>query len=246
MLGGRRRKSWAGQYREHLLASLRFLMTSQSVSSYARGLATSCGLAFTQLQRSGSEDWELSMEPWSIELLENPTTRGQEECREIVMAARILAASGELKYQTIPASIIIGPQCFVHQPPWRAADDNSGRRVAIRRMHFDYDANVTQWSRSHLQIGGNPAELATLGKYHFAMSEDPSEPRIPYPIYDWIIVLDLMLREFATNLTLPQEPAWRALVRRSEELLLRPYFQRVHDHLQSSSDQPLADFLAQS
>lgn len=239
-----RRRSEAGDIREHLLASFAFLARSRPVASYAKGLLGSCNTAVSQLGGSKEGDWKLLMTPWSLNV-RGPRYRGQEGCSEIVMGATVTAEGGVIVKQSIPISIVVRPKCFAHGPPWCKQPHDSESSTAVRRFHFDFDTSVTKWPKNHLQVGGNAGELRIVGPYHYAVAEDPSEPRVPMPSLDVVLALDLVMREFDTSLELPRESGWRKLVVRSEELWLKPYFARAHEYLQSVREAPLIDQLSQ-
>ena len=225
------KKSQAAEIHEHLLEVFKYLTRSKPIGSYAKRLSTSCGIALAQLGTARPDSWDLVMQPCVLDI-RGGTTRGQQDCIEIVIGAEAKAAGGRLTYQSVPLNIILGPRCFSHDPPWCAHPAATVSAVASRRVHFDYDVAVTKRPKHHLQIGGNAAELHQAGSYHYAVAEDPSEPRIPAPSLDFVLVLDLVMREFHTRLDLPQDPAWRKLVLRSQEIFLKPYFEDAHNHLQ--------------
>jgi hypothetical protein len=228
-----------------MLDVLEFLTRSKPVGTYAKDLLRSCSIALPQLMRAKPDSWSLKMAPWTFELV-GPRYRGQENCTKIVMGAELHARQGELAQQSIPVSVIVKPQCFSHGPPWCKHPAGQDGEAATRRLHFDYDANVSKWPKHHLQIGGNPQELREAGTFYVAVSEDPSEPRVPTPSLDLVLALDLVMREFDTGLDLPQDSGWRSLVISSEEISLKPYFSRVHNELQRQGrDVPVIEHLSQ-
>lgn len=240
-----RGRSQASIRREHLLHVLRYLTKSKPIASYAKTLLTSSSLALKQLGESSEDAWNLVMQPWTLEV-KGSSRRGQQDCIQVVMGAVIRTAGGMLTYQSIPMNVVVKPGCFAHDPPWCTRPAESPSATSTRRLHFDFDASVSKWPKNHLQIGGNAQELRTAGNYHYAVAEDPSEPRVPAPSLDLVLALDLVLREFDTNLELPQDAEWRNLVFRSEKLCLKPYFEDLLAHLGAeSADLPLIEYLSQ-
>ena len=241
----KRKASEAALIRGHLLKALEFLTRSPQVGTYAKTLRHSCTTAQPSLQGSNENTWRLTMAPWTFEL-SGAGRRGQQDCSKIVMGAVIQTDGGRLLHQTVPICVVTRPRCFSHGPPWCKQPAGQDGEAATRRLHFDYDANVTRWPKHHLQIGGNPRELTAAGSYYYAVAEDPSEPRVPAPSLDVVLALDLVMREFDTGLDLPQEPGWRKLVIRSEELSLKPYFEVAHKELgRSNRESPLIEHLSQ-
>jgi hypothetical protein len=241
----KRKATDASLIREHLLKALEFLTRSRPVGTYAKDLLRSCVTAQPLLQRSKENSWSLTMAPWTFEL-SGVRYRGQEDCIKIVMGAEIRTHGGRLLQQTVPICVVARPRCFSHGPPWCKQPAGQDGEAATRRLHFDYDADVTKWPKHHLQVGGNPQELRRAGSYYYAVAEDPSEPRVPAPALDFVLALDLVMRQFDTGLDLPQEPGWRKLVIRSEELCLKPYFEVAHFELgRSNREVPLIEHLSQ-
>jgi len=227
-----------------LLAVLRYLTRSKPIASYAKTLLTSSSIAVKQLEKASQDVWNIVMQPWTLEV-KGAARRGQQDCTQIVMGAVIKAAGGVLTYQSIPINVVVKPRCFAHDPPWCTRPADSSSATSTRRLHFDFDAAVSKWPKHHMQIGGNAQELRTAGNYHYAVAEDPSEPRVPAPSLDLVLALDLVLREFDTSLELPQDVEWRKLVFRSEELCLTPYFTKLLAHLNAASAEvPLIEYLS--
>jgi hypothetical protein len=95
----------------------------------------------------------------------------------------------------------------------------------VRKIHFDYDQSQEDVNlRKHMQIGGKFPEHhfsdIAHAKFHFCLEHFLEEPRIPMPLYDFVLLLDLMIRQFHTPLDeWKDEDDWKKIVDESRRIV---------------------------
>lgn len=93
----------------------------------------------------------------------------------------------------------------------------------VRKIHFDYDQNREQIDlKKHMQIGGKFPESTDIAHadFHYCSEHFLEEPRIPIPAFDFILLLDLMIRQFQTPLdTWKDEGEWNKIVEDSRRIV---------------------------
>jgi hypothetical protein len=110
-----------------------------------------------------------------------------------------------------------------------------------RRFHFDIDTGKGKAikPKCHMQYGGEAKhELRYYPTLNYGLEEWMSTPRLPYPPLDIVILIDFLLRQINTPLSqkFAKEPNWTSLVRKSEKLRLKEYYNQIHGHLAHSND----------
>jgi len=97
-----------------------------------------------------------------------------------------------------------------------------GWKRVILRFHFDRkDPNaMIPGPLYHLQVGGNPKEDENCW-----LPKQINIPRIPYNPIDLILLCEFVLVNFFPRESekLRKEPEWNSLVRKSQELFMKPY-----------------------
>ena len=99
--------------------------------------------------------------------------------------------------------------------------DGDWRRI-IRRFHFDFQ--LDEKPIYHIQYGGKFKEEDHLGKCHYCLESFLEEPRIHYFPMDLVLILDLFIRQFDTDLSkLIEKDEWKGYVRKSQDIWLKDY-----------------------
>ncbi len=95
----------------------------------------------------------------------------------------------------------------------------TGKRI-VRKFHFDLQPGNQKIPPSHLQYGGNPPNSIPNGmNSHYCLEPFLENPRIQYFPMDYLLVLDLALREFDTPLNdMVEERSWNNLVSKSQKV----------------------------
>lgn len=116
------------------------------------------------------------------------------------------------------------------------------RITILRKFHFDIatgsaksERRLQQHPRSHLQYCGKMVpQMATMGCREAQLVElQPwlSEPRIFFWPMSLALLIDMALHEFPDERSkrFREQPEWRSLVRKQEDLVLRRFYQKCID-----------------
>jgi hypothetical protein len=106
----------------------------------------------------------------------------------------------------------------------------------IRKFHFDY-ANPKNRTKQpvpifHMQYGGgSTTEMKDLGISDKKIDNWLSVPRLNCTPINLAILLDITFCEFRTEETrkIIENPEWKSLIKKNEELLVRPYYKSISD-----------------
>lgn len=124
-------------------------------------------------------------------------------------------AEHKRKYSHHAEREINAQSCCLHRKPHT-------KRI-VRKLHFDYDQCREQTNlKTHIQIGGKFPENSDIAyaDFHYCSEHFLEEPRIPIPTFDFILLLDLMIRQFHTPLeTWKEEGAWNKIVEDSRRIV---------------------------
>jgi hypothetical protein len=108
-----------------------------------------------------------------------------------------------------------------------------GKMQLIRKYHFDYALPDTTHRQPHpvfhLQYAGRAAPaLKELNDEHLFVWLD--EPRIYFMPMSLALLINLILKEFPdeNNTKIRESGEWRGLIRRNEDLLIKPYCDVCH------------------
>jgi len=185
-------------------------------------------------RRRGFQGFSISLDPnWEIPIDPCPIL-GVKGDAKLVVGGRISVTREPIIEQSIALAILLEAGEHISLPNNKQSEAlGKGDRVLIRRFHFDYDTGLGSpgYPRSHLQYGGKfSGHIAVPNVQYRLYSIDM--PRIPFPPFDLVLALDFFLRQFQTPLKdMVEESRWLSLVKTSEHLWLRGYFQEVSDHL---------------
>ena len=120
-------------------------------------------------------------------------------------------------------------------------DSKESGKSVIRKFHFDYDPNakdsIDKKPLYHLQYGGKTTprlERAGLSSEH--LQDWLSVPRIPHFPINLALLLDFIFNEFPSEETkkVSEQSEWRDLIKKNEELLLKPYYSNINQFFSSS------------
>jgi len=110
-----------------------------------------------------------------------------------------------------------------------------GWRRVMLRIHFDRrDKDVKKPEPlHHLQMGGDPKDDENCW-----FPKQIKVPRFPNPPIDLILLFELVLMNFfpIKSEQLRKKPEWKGLVRKSQEIFLRPYLTKCIKHLDNKNN----------
>lgn len=145
-----------------------------------------------------------------------------------LIGGRMVFRKGVLIYYTFSVCIVFATVNHIPSASGKTINIESccldtckdNKRI-IRRMHFDYQPEDHPNNRFHMQIGGEfPNNERSYQDLHYCFEHFLERPRLPYTGFDFIRLLDYMIREFNTPLIKwRKDPQWNKLVKQSESLL---------------------------
>ncbi len=101
----------------------------------------------------------------------------------------------------------------------------------LRKFHFDYACLAAQPGPiHHLQYGGKLSQhQLSNGLTDRKLHSWLSTPRLGHAPVSLALLLDILFCEFVSveAKKIAEDPNWRALVRKNEELVLKPYYQNI-------------------
>lgn len=228
-----------------LINVFEFLATSPDIRRCAHGSIETIGKALSELKgikSSRREDWRFSLTPnIEFEISKNAFC-GPPGRTHLVIGGQLNVEKGLLKDQSITVCVVTEAESELDEEQKRkhgCGTWDTSVRTVVRRFHFDFDPSQMQKDRPpiHLQYGGkfDPDHLASGFEYNYELFRAIDLPRLPSPPYDFILLLDMLLKQFRVKVSgITQESRWRSLVRTSETLWLLPYFQKITEYLESS------------
>jgi len=124
----------------------------------------------------------------------------------------------------------------VDHPNIKTKLSNIGWRRVILRFHFDLKASNAKQLEPlyHLQIGGkNPGNDENCW-----FPEQIDVPRFPYPPMDIILLCEFVLMNFFQEEyeTIRKKPEWKGLIKKSQELFQRQYFENCCKYINDEND----------
>lgn len=104
----------------------------------------------------------------------------------------------------------------------------------VRRFSFDFnegDRDIDGAPVSHLEYGRKFQKGKTegLNTPHYCLDRSILKPRIPYPPMDFVLLLDMLFDQY-NNLSRAKTKEWVSIVRDSERLFLRQYYQNLSEY----------------
>jgi hypothetical protein len=213
--------------KKHLEKFLSFLMESPDFGHLINGQQGIIKQAYSKL-RGSSGNWKLEIPQIEIRI-QGP--KYNSHCPSILIGGTIKGKDEEIIDQKLSACI-----SFQDKKPERkqvkghinidscclnAYGDGDWRRI-IRRFHFDFQPEKKP--TYHVQYGGIFKEEDHLGKCHYCLESFFEEPRIHYFPMDLVLIFDLFIRQFDTELSkLINKDEWKGFVRKSQKIWLKDY-----------------------
>lgn len=233
-----RRGGAAAEYADLLRDALAVLARNQDVARRAHEVFRVCNenavrLSSERRDRALFDGFAIEIQ---LPLEDDRICRGSDEAKLLLrFRTRALPRGGFDQSCTLAIAIKKGTDpaqpgdscCFSRQ-------DLKDQYVIARHFHFDLDSGLPSrdWPQTHIQYGGR----SDRAEPHYCLHPHLETPRIPYPPFDFILVLDMALTQFRTVLNgFNQEPGWKQVVQRAESFWLREYFRFASEALRSES-----------
>lgn len=117
----------------------------------------------------------------------------------------------------------------------RSKLEQKGWNRVILRFHFDLregDAKCPE-PLFHMQVGGVPEDSENCW-----IPKKIRVPRFPYPPLDVVLLSEFILMNFfhKESESLRKKPEWTSLVRKSQEMFLKPYVIRYMSYINAEDD----------
>lgn len=226
-----------GEYRDNLRKALRYLARSPLVNSCS-GVQANCSSnedILVQAKNNNRMQWYVNINNWKIPITTNDVCGAPGEAA-LYIEGYITTQNFPQLAQCITASVILTPSKNVN--PSDGYDSpilKKGQDIVVRRIHFDYDPVAAGHPRSHIQYGGNYDRGEQHSQVRYELFERPKEPRIPFPPYDIVLCMDLILRQFKTPLSpIVDDKPWIDICRESEKLLIKGYYLKLSNHISNT------------
>jgi len=198
--------------------TLKFLHTQPIISKQFAHLAQQARLLYYELEgakklRNMNIDFNAILE-----------INVQGEIKRLYVGANLRSVrqnSRSFKHEMVSYSLAL---CNSHEPPFEL----------IRKFHFDYAVPGHTVKQElpifHFQYGGRLSAFLKEHQIDDAKIERRLDvPRLNHHPVTLALLLDIVFREFRSVEThkIIEDSDWRALVRQNEELVVKPYYQRI-------------------
>lgn len=232
-------------YLDNMISVFQYLINSADFRKHSPESAAILGNHLARLRsikRIGQDNWFFEISP-NIELeLTDKKFCGPIGETHLVIGMSMRVVDGLLEEQSIAICLVSSSDDELEEElseRYCCGSLGPAHRTVVRRFHFDFDRGQIGQDRppSHMQYGGkfDPGHLEGNLDYKYELFKAIDLPRLPSPPYDFPILFDMLLQQFGIkSAEITKENAWRNIVRKSEDIWLKPYFRRVHDLLNSA------------
>ena len=235
------------EYRNHLVKAFSYIRSNPTVLRGCPHIAQLSGNISNILRDfNNPQKWKLDVDPAWVIPIESDGRNFEENEALLVLSGIMTVNNSKFEMYTFVSSIVLvseNADDANNQIPFEDYCEHKHiyRDRLTRRFHFDLAArqNGDTKPRSHFQFGGKEQ------KSHYIYSLNPriSIPRIPYPPIDFIILFDMMLRQFRTRIRsrFYDSKEWINLVKKSESYRLKSYYDLIQNYFTHSHRKPLSD-----
>jgi hypothetical protein len=242
------------QYLDHLKDLLIHVKTDRQIESsgHVTRIDASRGIDLVKAIKAtkGKGNTSFTITGWEFEL-DSEIFCGPRGTTKLVFGGTIAIQNGRLKNQSFAVCITFEPKEQVGEPicSLHACHPiNKTECEVVRRFHFDLDFDLEKRDRplSHLQYGGkfDQSHMQTENTINYRLFKAIDSPRLPIPPYDPVLILDMFLKQCSTRQGGSlRSSKWQSLVKTSEELFLKRYFDAANKHLNKASRTSLYDAL---
>ncbi|XES76121.1 MAG: hypothetical protein ACBZ72_08000 [Candidatus Bathyarchaeia archaeon] len=238
-------------YRKHLIKSFSCIKGNPTIQRNCSEISILSGTIIDTLKElRDPKNWSLKIDPpWKIPIENDDRYFSQNEA--ILMLSGILSVEN-LNFQmySFVSSIVLKSQknndAQITQIPLEDYCEHKHihKDRLVRRFHFDLAIGENQDNKpvSHFQFGGKEY----TNQYPYSLNPKIGIPRIPYPPIDFIILFDMMLRQFKTKIpnSFYDSKDWVSCVKVSEEYRMKAYYEAVVKYFGVKSRKPLSEMLS--
>lgn len=222
------------------------LFTNNEIYASNSELGTTCLTLHSKLKATGDGTWCINFDPpWAIDIIKNKYFGGQ-KVAYLLVGGIVNVENYSFKNYGFYVTIIRNSyskskrkRCLT------SCCEKHFRKESriVRRYHFDVaHANLKTYETiSHFQFGGihNKDQIAVLKKegvpLHYCLDNQLDIPRFPYPPIGFIMLLDMLLRQFQTSIdtSFIESNNWLNLVSKSENFRISSYYEKISQYLKN-------------
>jgi len=229
-----------GEYKQHLKNAFLFIARDRQIQLNTPHLRNYASRLASQLGEGNDDNWLLSINPpWNLDI-QNDQRSFQENEAYLLLSGVINVTNSDFGFYSIVASIVFKKQVdsstsmlMIPYSEYGECNHLYTDRLS-RRFHFDLATGKDKKNKplSHIQFGGNETIFPSTN-YH--LNPRVEIPRIPYPPLDFIIMFDMILRQFKTKLNTKfyNNQGWVDIVKTSEQFRLINYYTNITNYLSS-------------
>lgn len=233
-------------YKKHLEVFFEFLSRNGDIEE---GCYTICRQAASVLKRikqqTDGDNWSLVIGPWIMPISDNDDNFGRRTAC-LVIYGTVMAKNSELSELSFTAGIVLNPPKETDEQTCCDNLNKDSYRVArLFRFEIGSGHKTTAEPCSHMHYGGRPHQDLKQPPYHDCIEDWIEKPRIPVPPYDFVLLLELILRQFDLGIRrkLFEEEFWRFCIGESEKMIFAGYHKNAHLHFSGSGKCTLLDRL---
>lgn len=228
-------------YRDHLIKSFSCISSHPIIRTNCPHITFYSGKIRDALKDfRDPTTWKLSVDPpWAIPILDDGRHFSKDEA-SLLLSGILTVEDSVFGMYTFVSSILfksVNNQAVTQIPLEEYAEHRHiYKDRLVRRFHFDLATgnNDTNKPLSHVQFGGNDRGCT---QYTYALSPRIGIPRIPYPPIDFIILFDMMLRQFKTKIHsgFYDSKEWINCVKKSEEMRIKEYYDLIEKYFNNDN-----------
>jgi len=203
------------EYKDHLEVFFEYIFNNRDINEKYYPITGYAKSIYNKLKNYRDDaNWSLSIEPpWIIPIEGDENFRNRSAY--LLISGKVGVKNSEFTFYSFSLCIVI---------------DN---RIA-RRFHFDVATGSSKIPKPkcHMQYGGKAFEVSSLPHLNYDLDPWIEKPRFPFPPLDFILLLDLIFRQFGTSIghKFVEERFWKKLVKDSERLRLNDYYYQIHHY----------------
>jgi hypothetical protein len=234
--------SLIAKYRRHLMKAFFYIAQDPTINTCA-GMADSSSRAYGKLKACTDDTWSFRIDPPWIIPIRGKKGYFENEKAALVVGGEITATNSVFsKYNFFMSIIRSHNNSDDRMYDSCCEEQKKGDNRIVRRFHIDTGEGkeLTLEPKSHVQFGGLCHEKQAIENYygkplHYCLDNKLDIPRMPYPPFDIILLLDLVLRQFETAIEkgFVEKAEWRKFVKGSEDFRLREYYYQIKSYYEN-------------
>jgi hypothetical protein len=230
-------------YKKHLSVAFHYISQDPMIKHVRPEISDSSEKIFSKLKScNSSSTWAFTIDPpWIVQIRKD---RYFGDCdASLAIGGEMRVVNSAFDRYNFYVSIIRnywGPKNLTVYDSCCEANCRGINRI-VRRFHFDTDGGIkdTLETKSHVQFGGicheETAIREQIGKsVHYCLDNKLDIPRLPYPPIDIILLFDILIRQFETeiNKDFVGKSEWIHIVRTTEDFRLKNYYREISNYYQ--------------